>query len=176
VPSGGLDLVARLPSQERHGSPEPSLPSDGVSQEDAMAERDAEVVAPLREQMHRRHVLIINRDAALLDGARALLQDERYNVTTTSLVPRTGWMIHALAPDVIVVDLALDEPELWQFVGRLLGEPRLQVIPVIFTAVDPALLARAQALPHQLGGRFVFLKPFRAADLVDCVHALVGPA
>jgi DNA-binding response OmpR family regulator len=70
------------------------------------------VPAPLREQMRRRHALIVNRDAALLDGARALLQDERYNVTTTSLVPTTTAMITALAPDIVVVDLALDEPVL----------------------------------------------------------------
>ncbi|HEU0116129.1 MAG TPA: response regulator [Thermomicrobiales bacterium] len=137
---------------------------------------DADPSAPLREQMGRRHVLIINRDAALLDGARALLQDERYNVTTTSLVPRTPFMIAALAPDAIVVDLALDEPELWDFVDRLMMRPPLRHIPIIFTAADPALLERAQALPHFAGGQFAFLKPFRPADLVDCVHALVGPA
>jgi CheY-like chemotaxis protein len=153
---GTIDLSSR--SQLRVADPEP----DGA--------------VPLSEQMRRRHVLIINRDAALLDGARALLQDERYNVTTTSLVPRTAWMINALAPDVIVVDLAFDEPELWVFVEHLVTSSRLQVIPVIFTATDPALLERAQSMPHYAGGRFVFLKPFRAADLVDCVHALVGPA
>lgn len=135
--------------------------------------------ASLREQMRRRHVLIINRDAALLDGARALLQDERYNVTTTSLVSRTPWtpwMIRTLAPAVIVVDLAFDEPELWAFVKRLITAQRLEVIPVIFTAADPALLDRVQAIPHRGGRRFVFLKPLRAADLVDCVHALIGTA
>jgi CheY-like chemotaxis protein len=141
-----------------------------------VADPDPELVAPLREQMRRRHVLIINRDAALLDGARALLQDERYNVTTTSLVPRTAWMIEALAPDVIVVDLALDEPELWRFVDHLLTAPRLKLIPVIFTASDPDMLERAQTLPHLAGGHFAFLRPFRPADLVDCVHGLVGPA
>jgi CheY-like chemotaxis protein len=130
----------------------------------------------LREQMRRRHVLIINRDAALLEGTRALLQDERYNVTTTSLVPNTSSMITVLAPDVVVVDLALDEPELWTFVERLATVPRLRKIPVIFTATDPALLERAQRIEHYGGGRFEFLKPFRPADLVDCVHALVGPA
>ena len=123
-------------------------------------DREAEAVAPLREQMRRRHVLIINRDAALLDGARALLQDERYNVTTTSLVPRTTWMINALAPDAIVVDLALDEPELWAFVKQLVTVPRLQGIPVIFTATDPELLDRAQALPHYAGGDSSSSSPF----------------
>ena len=132
--------------------------------------------ARLSEQMRRRHVLIINRDAALLEGTRALLQDERYNVTTTSLVPTTTAMITALAPDVLVVDLALDEPELWRFVERLASAPWLRKIPVIFTAADPAMLQRANRIEHQGGGRFEFLRPFRPADLVDCVHALIGPA
>ncbi|MFN8661926.1 MAG: hypothetical protein U0075_08545 [Thermomicrobiales bacterium] len=138
----------------------------------------SDAVAPgrLSEQMRRRHVLIINRDAALLEGTRALLQDERYNVTTTSLVPTTTAMITALAPDVLVVDLALDEPELWRFVERLASAPWLRKIPVIFTAADPAMLQRANRIEHQGGGRFEFLRPFRPADLVDCVHALIGPA
>jgi CheY-like chemotaxis protein len=141
-----------------------------------MAEPDMNVVAPLREQMRRHHVLIINRDAELLDGARALLQDEHYNVTTTSLVPRTTEMIRGLRPDVIVMDLALDEPELWVFVERLTNHEGLRKIPIVFTATDPALLERVQTADRYPGGRFLFLKPFRAADLVDCVHALVGPA
>jgi CheY-like chemotaxis protein len=102
--------------------------------------------------MRRRHVLIVNRDAALRDGTRALLRDERCNVTTTSLVSRTPWMIQALLPDVIVVDLALDEPELWKFVERLASSPWLRKIPIIFTAADPALLDRAQAIDHHAGG------------------------
>lgn len=139
--------------------------------------KQSDAVAPgrLSEQMRRRHVLI-NRDAALLEGTRALLQDERYNVTTTSLVPTTTAMITALAPDVLVEDLALDEPELWRFVERLASAPWLRKIPVIFTAADPAMLQRANRIEHQGGGRFEFLRPFRPADLVDCVHALIGPA
>jgi CheY-like chemotaxis protein len=101
--------------------------------------------------MRRRHVLIVNRDAALLDGARALLQDERYNVSTTSFVPTTTSMIAALAPDVTVVDLALDEPELWAFVERLLTKSRLQTTPVIITAADLELLDQAQSIPRWAG-------------------------
>ncbi len=140
-----------------------------------MTNLESETKAPLGEQMLRRHVLIINRDAALLDGARALLQDELYNVTTTSLVPRTPWMIQALQPDLIVVDLAFDEPVLWKFVENLVTAPHTQNIPLIFTSADPDLLERAQRIPRLMGRRFTFLKPFRATDLVDCVPALIGP-
>jgi CheY-like chemotaxis protein len=160
--------------------PDPSLPRREPDpfqpEEDSVDDPELEGDVPLREQMRRRHVLIVNRDEALLDGARALLQDERYNVTATSLMPRTTAMITVLAPDAIVIDLALDEPELWTFVERVVTAPGLRRIPIIFTAADPELLKRVQKIEHYAGGRFVFLKPFRAADLVDCVHALVGPA
>lgn len=127
-------------------------------------------------QLRHRHVLIINRDPAFLDVARVLLQDEGYNVTTTNLVVRSFLMIQAVRPDVLVIDLALDDDEIWQLVDMLRLHRTTAQIPVVFTATDPALLERAQHLPAPAGSRFLFHKPFTVGDLVDTVHAMVGPA
>ena len=40
-------------------------------------------------QESRRHIFVINGASAFLNLMRDLLQDERYNVTTTNFVPRS---------------------------------------------------------------------------------------
>jgi CheY-like chemotaxis protein len=127
-------------------------------------------------QLRRRHVLIVNRDPAFLDVARVLLQDEGYNVTTTNLVPRSFLMIQAAHPDVLVIDLAIDGEAIWYLVEQLGAYGTTARIPIVFTSTDPALLERAQNRHVPAGGRFLFHKPFGVGNLVDAVHALIGPA
>lgn len=48
------------------------------------------------EQGRRQHILAVNGDPDFLNILRTLLQDERFNVTTTNYVPRTFAQIAAL--------------------------------------------------------------------------------
>jgi hypothetical protein len=76
----------------------------------------------LSQQMARRHVLVVNSDPAFLDVVRVLLQSDRYNVTSTNLVPQTFAMVQAAGADALVVDLATDEPAQWELVGQLIAD------------------------------------------------------
>ena len=49
-------------------------------------------------QMARQHIFAVNGSPDFLDLLRELLQDERYNVTTTNFVPATFAQIDALQP------------------------------------------------------------------------------
>ena len=70
-------------------------------------------------QAGRRHILLVNRDPALLEVVRVLLQEERYNVTTTNAVPLTFALIAAARPALLVVDLAIAERSGWDLLVRL---------------------------------------------------------
>jgi CheY-like chemotaxis protein len=98
-------------------------------------------------QLDRQHILVVNSDPAVLDLARALLQDARYNVTTTNAVPRTFALIAAAQPALLVVDLAVTENSGWDLLVRLHAETATAAIPVIVTARDPRLLAYADRYP-----------------------------
>ncbi|HEX2348902.1 MAG TPA: hypothetical protein VHI51_10765, partial [Ktedonobacterales bacterium] len=52
-------------------------------------------------QGQRQHIFAVNHDPEFLDVMRMLLQDERYNVTTTNYVPRTWEQIAALQPSLL---------------------------------------------------------------------------
>jgi len=127
-------------------------------------------------QIGRQHILMVSSDPVVLDLARALLQDVRYNVTTTNAVPRTFALIAAAQPALLVVDLAVTEQSGWALLFRLHAETATAAIPVIATAVDPRLLAHADRHPHIFGGPVRLVLPFDVDTLRDAVRTLIGPA
>src|SRR6187200_27121 len=81
------------------------------------------------EQMQRQHVFVVNGSVAFLDLVRELLQDERYNVTTTNFVPRTFHQIETARPSVLIVDLCYGEQAGWELLAELRQEAATRQIP-----------------------------------------------
>ena len=127
-------------------------------------------------QMGRRHILLVNRDPALLALVRVLLQEERYNVTTTNAVPRTFALIAAARPALIVVDLAVAERSGWDLLIRLHAGAATAAIPVIVTARDRRLLAHAREHPDLFGAGVHLAVPFTVESLLGTVLELIGEA
>jgi putative two-component system response regulator len=134
-------------------------------------ERDAETV-----QMARQHIFVANGSVFVLDLVREILQDERYNVTTTNYVPNTFDHIQALAPDLLILDLALEERAGWELLARLQADAMTRGVPVIVFSTDPDLLERAQAVSVPGGTRRFLTKPFHLSALLGLVDELIGPA
>ena len=124
----------------------------------------------------RKHVLVVNAAPVFLDLARELLRDERYDVTTTSFVPRAFDQIAALQPDLLLIDLTAGERVGWDLLERLQREVRTRGIPVIVTSTDPRLLDRAGAHAGRYGADYLLAMPFDIAELVGATHTLIGAA
>jgi DNA-binding response OmpR family regulator len=135
-----------------------------------------EMDAAEQRQMARRHVFAINGAPAFLDLLRELLQDERYNVTTTNFVPATFAQIAALGPDLLIVDLAVGERAGWDLLERLAAEAATRGIPVVVSSTDPRLLDRARAGAARWGGDRFLVKPFYPAELLRTIRELIGEA
>jgi len=129
-----------------------------------------------QEQMGRWHILMVNRDPALLDVVRVLLDEERYNVTSTNAVPLTFALIAAARPALIIIDLEITHQHGWDLLVRLHAEARTAAIPVIVTARDARLLAHADRYPDLYGADVQLVIPFSADTLLDAVRALIGTA
>jgi CheY-like chemotaxis protein len=153
-----------------HASPVPEEAPGESPPTDAVAD------AALDQQMVRSHVFVVNSDPAFLDVARVLLQSQRYNVTSTNLVPQTYAMVHASGAQAMVIDLAAGESALWALVDQLVEDPATRALPVVMTALDMSLLDAAERRPWPTSGRFHLLKPLDPGLLTDVMHALIGPA
>jgi hypothetical protein len=68
------------------------LAGGAVRYDAGMQRRDGTMASGARAtpaQMRRQHIFVVNGSVEFLDVVRELLQEERYNVTTTNFVPRT---------------------------------------------------------------------------------------
>jgi DNA-binding response OmpR family regulator len=105
-----------------------------------------------------------------------LLQDQRYNVTTTNYVPRTWDQIAVLQPNLLLIDLAPRLQAGWNLLERLHAEGVTSRIPVLVTSSDRHLAARVQAEHGRYGGDRVIAKPLDIDELLEAIRTLIGPA
>jgi CheY-like chemotaxis protein len=144
-----------------------------------MPKRDETMASGARatpEQMRRQHVFVVNGSVEFLDVVRELLQEERYNVTTTNFVPRTFHHIETARPSVLVVDLCHGEQAGWDLLAALRQEAATRQIPVILISTSERLLERAEAEHARWGGDRSLLKPFDLEDLLRTIRELIGEA
>jgi CheY-like chemotaxis protein len=127
-------------------------------------------------QSQRKHIFAVNGDPYFLELIRELLQEEKFNVTTTNFVPRTFDQIEALQPDLIIVDLAIGEQAGWDLLERLQEEAVTREIPTVVTSTDPRFLDIARRNQARYGvGRYI-AKPLNLAELREAIEDLIGTA
>jgi CheY-like chemotaxis protein len=129
-----------------------------------------------RTQMARQHIFVVNGSPEFLDIVRELLQEERYNVTTTNYVPETFALIEALNPALVILDLAVGFHAGWDLLEQLASEVRLHAIPTVVMSIESRYLNAVQADPARYDAQRVLQKPFNLDDLLRAVQELIGPA
>lgn len=127
-------------------------------------------------QGDRQHIFAVNHDPEFLDVIRVLLQDERYNVTTTNYVPRTWDQIAALQPSLLLIDLSPRSQAGWNLLEHLRAEGVTSRIPIVVTSTDRHILERVQRERDRYGGDTVIAKPLDINALLDAIRVLIGPA
>lgn len=138
---------------------------------------DRHVIGPDEQrQMVRQHVFVVNGSPPFLDIMRELLQDERYNVTTTNFVPRTFEQVETLQPALLVIDIVVGEQAGWDLLERLHREASTNQVPVLVVSTDPGLLDRAQEQTERYGGHAYLAKPFDLDEMLRVIQRLIGPA
>jgi twitching motility two-component system response regulator PilH len=125
-------------------------------------------------QMARPHIFAINGDPDFLNVVRVLLQDERYNVTTTNFVPRTFNQIAALQPSLLLVDLTIGKEAGWDLLERLHKEASTRHIPLIVVSNDERLLDQARRNAERYGGKDFIAKPLDLDALLGTIESLAG--
>ncbi len=135
-----------------------------------------DAAAAERRQMQRKHVFVVNGAAEFLDIVRVILEEERYNVTTTNFLPGTFEQLGALKPDAIIIDLAVGRLAGWELLERLHADAVMHNIPVVLTSTDPRLLARAVEQAGRYGEHRSVAKPLDIDELLGAVRDLIGSA
>ena len=128
------------------------------------------------EQMARKHVFVINGSPDFLDVIRALLQDERYNVTTTNFVPESFATIAAAQPTMLIIDLVRGEQAGWDLLREIRKAATTRDIPILLMSTSKDLLEDARNQHEAFGGDRYLSKPFDLDDLLGTIEGLIGKA
>jgi two-component system, sensor histidine kinase and response regulator len=127
-------------------------------------------------RMQRKHILVVSSAVEFVGLLRELLIDERYNVTTTNYLTRTYEQIEALQPDLLMIDIVIQQYAGWDLLVRLRAAAETRDIPIIVTSTDPRLLKRAELESERYGGSRWVVQPFEIEALLNTVESLVGTA
>jgi CheY-like chemotaxis protein len=94
-------------------------------------------------QRERKRVVVINGDPEFLNLRRDLLQDERYNVTTTNFVPESFAVVASLKPAAVVLDVSVARRAGWDRREHLHTEPASAGVSDLVVSTDRRPLEQA---------------------------------
>lgn len=124
----------------------------------------------------RKHIFVINGAPEFLNLMRDILQDQRFNVTTTNFVPNSFAQIAALQPDALIVDIVVGQQAGWDLLERLHGGVTTTGIPVVVVSTSTRLLKEAQEQAARFGTHRYLVKPFDLDALMTMIEEMVGEA
>ena len=116
-------------------------------------------------------ILIVDDEADVADVVRATLQDEGYRVIVASNGAEGLETLNNTHPDLLICDVMMPFMDGTAMCRQIRKDPAYQELPIIIASV----MERA-AIDAKWGSHDGFLrKPFRLAELVSMVDALLKP-
>ena len=112
-------------------------------------------------------ILVVDDDAAVREGVRALLEGEGYAVATAADGAEAIEKLRASRVSLVLLDLAMPGVDGWQFLARRESETGFPRTPVV-------LLSGMQFIRDAPGVADFIRKPIDSDLLLDCVHRLCG--
>ena len=120
-------------------------------------------------------IVLTNDDPTYLEMIKDLLTTEGYQSVHCIVGSGTHDAIRQLEPDLILLDINLEQPGLgWHLLEMLQLHPATAPIPIIICSTDPWLLREKEAMLRTLHCD-TLEKPFDLEMLLAKISAAVGP-
>lgn len=119
------------------------------------------------------HLVLIARAPAALTALGDLCENAGYAVTATTVVPRSVTQLRATRPALVLLELSERDWGEWALLDALRQPGPLAPLPCILLAMNPRLLAEAEARfgPAHLRA---LAQPLDRAQLLATVEELLG--
>ena len=112
-------------------------------------------------------ILVVDDDADVREGVRALLEGEGYAVATAADGAEAIEKLRTGDVSLVLLDLAMPEVDGWQFLARRESEAGFPRAPIV-------LLSGLPFIRDAPGVADFLRKPIDSDRLLDCVHRLCG--
>ena len=121
----------------------------------------------------KRVVLVVEDDHPIGEMLRDVINDEKgYLALHVDRPSEAMRAVHAVRPDLLVLDVGLPEMSGIELYDRLQEDPDVPDVPVIF---ETALAEKYLGELRRRGVTHVLDKPFELADIVRSLHELAPP-
>lgn len=125
---------------------------------------------PLPER-ERPLILVVDDDVATNTFIRFLLEEEGYEILSTTDGTEALSLAATHRPDVITLDLLMPEVNGYQVLRKLKENPLTAEIPVCITSI-----IEEKAQGYRLGAIDYITKPFDSEHLLEAIHRILAPA
>ena len=123
--------------------------------------------------MAQKTILAIDDDPDMLCLIVRSLADSGYEVVTAGSGREGLRRAHVEHPDLILLDLVMQDMDGWQTLSRLQRDERCRDIPVVILSSREAPEDKIRAL--QEGASDFLTKPFTMRDSIDRIQAILKP-
>ncbi len=135
---------------------------------------DAKLQTRTTENSPHLKVLLVDDSRSIRQSAQAMLEPLGCSITLAEDGFDALCRIAALRPDIIFMDVMMPGLDGFQACALIRASPQFGETPVVLVSGNDGLLDRARA--ELAGARRYILKPFRKADLLEAIAALVPSA
>lgn len=119
-------------------------------------------------------IIVANNDTAFLHLMDDLLTEEGYEVTVTSANDQAYDLIRKDSPQLVIVDIAMDEPDNgWTVLNLMRLDPETTNIPIIVSSVNGKMLKEKEPILRAKRCDIIE-KPFALEELLKKVQTALG--
>ena len=121
-------------------------------------------------------IAVVNDDTLFLELMHDLLTQEGYRTAIWKEGDKAYEMIREHRPLLVFLDIRMERPDTgWMVLELMRLDPETAHIPVIVCSADTQRIREKEAYLREKGCD-VLEKPFLLEDLLEKVHAHIGPA
>lgn len=117
-----------------------------------------------------RHVLLIEDEPNIAEAIRFILTRDGWQVTTHGDGSDAVERVHAVKPDILILDVMLPGQSGIEVLTRLRADPATDAIPVLMLTAKG--LGRDREAAERAGANLFMTKPFSNAEILTSVRAL----
>jgi CheY-like chemotaxis protein len=174
--AGDVSRVARAEQMILHLEQQLVEMQDRLEHQEEQERQEQQAKQDKDDAPSRQHIFVVNGDPDFLNTMRSLLQDERFNVTTTNFVPTTFDQIAALQPALLLVHMVVGERAGWDVLERIQREAVTRAIPVVATSQERGFLERTAAEQERYGPDRFRVVPLDYHTILAAIDDLIGKA
>jgi len=123
--------------------------------------------------MSKRKILAVDDEPNILLSLEYILEQEGYEVHVARDGEEALAVAQEVAPDLILLDVAMPRKDGFEVCRVLRENPRLQAMKIVMLTAKGQPLERKKGL--EVGADVYVTKPFSAEDLLQKIRSAIGP-